>query len=117
MTATPIALDRHPGNLRSNRGGVGHRAALEAQRCIADACERIGLPRPVSVEISAAPMYPGVQPVHAFLPWPNRPGRTARVKVHAEIIFAAPVAGPLLLGTGRFFGLGLCVPAAEEAER
>jgi CRISPR-associated protein Csb2 len=110
VSATPIALDRNPGNLRSNQHGTAYKASIEAQRFVADACERIGLPRPVSVEISLAPLLPGAQPVHAFLPWPGRSGRTARVRVHADIHFAEPVRGPVLLGAGRFFGLGLCLP-------
>lgn len=114
VTATPIALDRNPGNLRSNQQRTAHNASIEAQRYVADACERIGLPRPISVEISLAPLFPGTQPVQAFLPWPNRPGRTARVRVHADILFAEKVRGPVLLGAGRFFGLGLCLPIHDE---
>jgi len=110
MTVTPIALDRNPGNLRSNLQRTAHRASIEAQQTIADACERIGLPRPVSVEVSDAPMLSGAQPVQAFLPWPGRSGRPARVRVHADIEFAEDVRGPVLLGAGRYFGLGLCLP-------
>jgi CRISPR-associated protein Csb2 len=117
VTATPVALDRNPGNLRSNQEGTAHRASIEAQRSIADACERIGLPRPISVEVSLAPLLPGAQPVRSFLPWPGQPGRTPRVRVHADISFAAPVRGPVLLGAGRFFGLGLCMPMTEDAGR
>jgi CRISPR-associated protein Csb2 len=114
VTATPIALDRNPGNLRSNQQRTAHKASIEAQQYVADACERIGLPRPVSVEVSLAPLLPGTQPVQAFLPWPSRPGRMARVRVHADILFADKVRGPVLLGAGRFFGLGLCLPIHEE---
>jgi CRISPR-associated protein Csb2 len=117
VTATPIALDKNPGNLRSNQQGAAHKASIEAQRSIADACERIGLPRPISVEVSSAPLLPGAQHVRSFLPWPSRPGRTARVRVHADILFAEPVRGPVLLGAGRYFGLGLCLPLPEEGLR
>ena len=118
VTATPIALDRNPGNLRGNKHGAAHKASIEAQRYVADACERIGLPRPISVEVSPfAPLLPGAQPVHAFLPWPGRPGRTARVRVHADIRFAEAVRGPVLLGAGRFFGLGLCLPIHDESAK
>lgn len=113
ITATPIALDRHPGKLRSNSAGAAYRASVEAQRTVAHACERIGLPRPVSVEISLAPMLPGAQPVRAFQPWPGRPGRHARARVHADIRFDRPVRGPVLLGAGRYFGLGLCLPVHD----
>jgi len=36
------------------------------------------------------------------------------VRVHADIQFAAPVRGPLLLGAGRYFGLGLCLPVEDR---
>lgn len=114
ITATPIALDRNPGNLRSNHERTAHKASIEAQQSVADACERIGLPRPASVEVSFSPMLQGAQPVQAFLPWPGRAGRIPRVRVHADIRFGEPVRGPLLLGAGRYFGLGLCMPARDS---
>ena len=115
-TVTPIALDRHPGNLRSNRDHTAHKAFAEAERCVADACTRIGLPRPDSVEISLVSWLPGVQPARAFAPWPRHGDRGRRALVHADLRFARPVCGPLLLGAGRYFGLGLCLPVREERD-
>lgn len=112
-TATPIALDRHPGNLRSNADRTAHKAAAEAATSVMDACERIGLPRPVSVSISFAPLLPGAQHVRQFTPWPPDPGKTRRVRVHADIVFSENVRGPVLLGAGRYFGVGLCLPVAS----
>lgn len=114
VTATPIALDRHPGNLRSSVAGTAHKAAEEAEASIADACERIGLPRPCSVSISLSPLLPGAQHVRQFSPWPPRSDRTRRARVHAEIVFSETVRGPVLVGAGRFFGLGLCLPIFEQ---
>jgi len=114
ITATPIALDRNPGNLRSNQERTAHKAALEAQQSISDACVRVVGVRPASVEVSLAPLLPGAQHVRHFLPWPGRPGRTPRVRVHADIRFEERVHGPLLLGAGRFFGLGLCLPLEDR---
>lgn len=114
LTATPIALDRNPGNLRSNQGGTARKAALEAQQNISDACLRVVGVRPSSVEVSLAPLLPGAQHVRDFRPWPGRPGRTPRVRVHADIRFEAPIGGPLLLGAGRYFGLGLCLPVEDR---
>lgn len=113
ITATPIALDRNPGNLRSNQERTAHKAALEAQRSISEACLRIAGVQPISVEVSLAPLLPGGQHVREFLPWPGRPGRTPRVRVHADIRFSERVRGPLLLGAGRYFGLGLCMPVGD----
>lgn len=113
ITATPIALDKNPGNLRSNQNGTARKTALEAQQSIGDACLRVVGVRPSSVEVSLAPLLPGAQHVRAFLPWPGRPGRTPRVRVHADIQFETPVRGPLLVGAGRYFGLGLCLPVED----
>jgi CRISPR-associated protein Csb2 len=117
VTATPIALDRHPGNLRSNQSGTAQRAAIEAQRCIADACVHIGLPRPVEVEVGFSPFLEGAQPVREFRPWPQRPGRHPRARVHARIEFDRDVRGPVLLGAGRYFGLGLCLPVGRGSRQ
>jgi CRISPR-associated protein Csb2 len=114
ITATPIALDKNPGNLRSNQDGTAYKAALEAQQSVSDACQHVVGVRPVSVEVSLAPLLPGAQHVREFLPWPGRPGRTPRVRIHADIQFAEPVSGPLLLGAGRYFGLGLCLPVEDR---
>jgi len=113
ITATPIALDKNPGKLRSNTHGTARKAALEAQQSISDACLRVVGVRPWSVEVSLAPLLPGAQHVRDFLPWPGRPGRTPRVRVHADIRFDALVSGPLLLGAGRYFGLGICLPVED----
>jgi CRISPR-associated protein Csb2 len=114
ITATPIALDRNPGNLRSNKDRAAHKAATEAQQSISEACFRVVGVRPTSVDVSLEPLLPGAQHVRAFLPWPGRPGRTARARVHADIRFDAPVRGPVLLGAGRYFGLGLCLPVEDR---
>jgi CRISPR-associated protein Csb2 len=114
ITATPIALDRHPGRLRSNVERAAYKAAVEAQRSVADACERIGLPRPVSVSISLAPLVPGAQHVREYAPWPSQPGKTRRARVHADIRFAEVVRGPVVLGAGRHLGLGLCLPVSDD---
>lgn len=111
ITATPIALDRNPGNLRSNQNGTAHKAAVKAQHSISDACLRVAGIRPASVEVSLAPLLPGAQHARDFLPWPGRP---ARMRIHADIRFEERVRGPLLLGAGRYFGLGLCLPAEDR---
>lgn len=113
VTATPIALDRHPGNLRSNVERTANKAAFEAQQSIGDACERIGLPRPSSVDVSFAPLLVGSQHAHAFRSRAQHPNRPARVRVHADVVFDEAVRGPVLIGAGRFFGLGLCLPMGD----
>jgi CRISPR-associated protein Csb2 len=112
VTATPILLDRYPGNLRSNVDRTAHKAAGEARASIAAACEHIGLPLPASIEIAFAPLLAGAQPARDFAP-ARRPGQPSRARVHAEIRFAERICGPVILGAGRYFGLGLCLPVRE----
>jgi CRISPR-associated protein Csb2 len=111
---TPIALDRHP------KGDHVERSA-EAKRLVALACARTELPEPTAIALSkhAAPRGalsarpPGGAPAWAV--W-ARPGALAgKALVHAVIEFAAPVEGPVVLGAGRFFGLGLCLPIGEAS--
>lgn len=113
-TVTPIALDRNPGNLRSNFERTAHKAAAQAEEFIAEACVNIGLPRPEEVQLSFAPLVRGAQHTRDFKPYPGQRGRTPRVRVHALLRFAEDVRGPVILGAGRFFGLGLCLPLRED---
>jgi CRISPR-associated protein Csb2 len=113
-SATPVALDRNPGDLRSRDPEKLVTAVQEASATLARACERIGLPTPERVEIlPAAPWAGGAKAKH-FPPYPEAPGRTRRVLTHARIEFAERVRGPVLLGAGRYLGLGLFRPEVER---
>lgn len=111
LSATPVALDRNPGNLRADDPATSARAFLEAGNTIATACERIGLPRPVRVDVLPSVTMPGVSKARAFAAFPSDRRKPQRVKVHALLEFETPVRGPVLLGAGRFLGLGLFRPA------
>lgn len=113
ITATPIALDRYPGNLRSNGDRAAYKAAVKAQQSISESCHHVLGVRPVSVEISLAPLVPGAQHLRSFSPWGQGPGRPSKVLVYADICFEESVKGPLIVGAGRYFGLGLCLPVGE----
>jgi CRISPR-associated protein Csb2 len=52
----------------------------------------------------------GVPPSSAFAPPPARAGRPARVHFHVTLTFDQKIAGPVLLGAGRFRGYGLLAP-------
>jgi len=111
-TVTPILLDRYPRNLRSRSAEVARRAEMEAERAIVRACKRIGLPQPRAVSL-AAPCFRGSDAAELFRRR-DRWGLPPRVRVHALIDFGRPVRGPVLLGAGRYVGLGLCRALAEE---
>ena len=114
VSATPIALPRHPGRLGSASRTAQAKAWASAEESVAQACEHIGLPKPRSVEVSLIPFLVGSQPVTRFPSFSQkgRDGRPVRRQLlHAVLEFERPVAGPLMLGAGRFFGLGLMRPA------
>ncbi len=96
-TVTPIVLDRHP-----KKNGP------DVHSIIAQSCERVGLPAPVEVSVGAISPIPGVPRVQDF--HGSSKQTDGRMRAHAVLRFATPVYGPLLLGAGRFVGLGLCVP-------
>ena len=114
-TVTPVALDSNPGNMFASDPDVRVRAQREAERVVARACQRIGLPAPVSVELDGSPWVTGARHARAFAPFPRRAGpeRFRRVLVHAFLRFAEPVEGPVILGAGRYLGLGLCRPLTD----
>jgi CRISPR-associated protein Csb2 len=118
LSATPVALDRNPGNLYAAEPepAAGAHAYAAAAGLIATSCERIGLPTPVRVEILPSVTMPGVAKARAFGRFPRDRDRPERVKVHAFVEFDRHVRGPVLLGAGRYCGLGLFRPVGDAAE-
>jgi CRISPR-associated protein Csb2 len=103
-TVTPIVLDRH--------GKSGDRWQ-DAEQTIKLACERIGLPSPLRVEVGSTSQFIGAPSVggrRAGYPPLLRKDGSRRQHLHAVVTFAQPVRGPVLLGAGRFRGYGLCRP-------
>ena len=105
-TVTPMVLDRFPKGDRE-----------EAIRdAVMLACERAGLPAPQRDAVyagkhSAIEGCPPARPGADEPPWTRwRVPRSMakRPLVHIAIEFCEPVAGPIMLGAGRFNGMGLC---------
>src|SRR5205823_3917816 len=100
-TVTPILLDRFP-----------KKKGPDVEEILAASCVRIGLPRPVCVDHGPYSAVTGVPPVAAFRL--RRSGEErSRWGVHVRLEFGADVRGPVLLGAGRYFGLGLMRPESE----
>lgn len=112
-SATPVLLDRH---LKSS--GPPERNA-EAEALVRAACRRAGLPEPEVVALSKHSAIRGAPPARPaggnprWTGWARRRSFGARAFVHARLVFEAPVAGPVLIGAGRFHGLGLFLPTQE----
>ena len=112
-TVTPIVLDRH---LKAK--GAARQEEIATQ--IATACRNVGLPEPEAVvadKHSAIEGTPAAYPSAKSPPWMRwrqPPSLASRQLTHAVIRFAQPVEGPVILGAGRFIGLGLCRPLDAE---
>lgn len=113
VSATPIALPKHPGHLSKGSAASRAEAWQRAEAIVAAACEHVGLPEPTTVEVSVSPYLAGARSAHQFPAFAQSgpSGKSFRRQlVHASVMFENPVVGPLMLGAGRFFGLGLMRP-------
>jgi CRISPR-associated protein Csb2 len=102
-SVTPIVLDRMPPRRHRDLD------AWAAEQ-IATACRRQGLPQPETIAILPVSPHAGAPACREFPPLNRKPDGATRWHVHARIQFASPVAGPLILGAGRYHGYGLCKP-------
>jgi CRISPR-associated protein Csb2 len=100
-TVTPIALDRHTKS---------RQPMTELEEIIKTSCRRIGLPNPETVTPTPVPMFTGAPPA-GEMPRIKRKQDGGYVShTHAVITFPCAVQGPLLMGSGRYRGYGLCRP-------
>lgn len=111
-SVTPVALDKNPGDLYSDNPKEAADAARRAEEIVMQSCERMGLPRPRWVEIIRRSLFDGAPAARDYMPFPRKsanPNAHRRVCVHIEMSFDEPVVGPVLIGAGRYFGIGLCL--------
>lgn len=105
-SVTPIVLDRH-----LKRAGDS-----EIRELIASACENAGLsrPDPDRIQVGKHSAIEGAPPARlpagapSWTRWKTPESLATRSLVHAVIDFERDTTGPVLLGAGRFTGLGLC---------
>ncbi len=109
-TCTPVVLDRH---LKAT--GNAARDA-EIAELIRQACVHAGLPAPPRVApgkhsaMNGAPPTSRSRRVPKWTGWRVPTSLASRQLTHAILQFEAPVRGPVIIGAGRFAGLGLCRP-------
>jgi CRISPR-associated protein Csb2 len=108
-TVLPMVLDRHPKN----------KPGEDLATIIATACISAGLPSDavdgLDIEVhkhSPVRAAPSAREVERALPG-DSPYR-GRPLCHLVLKFARPVRGPLIVGAGRFRGLGLCLPLDDR---
>jgi CRISPR-associated protein Csb2 len=111
VSATPLALDRHPGDLHDSDPAKRNAAFNEAVASVAASLGAIGLPSTdVEIEVSRSCLMPGAAKPKSYPRFPAATDRNQKVLVHARLTFPEPVGGPILLGAGRYQGLGLMAP-------
>ena len=112
-SVTPIVLDRHLKRYDENR----------IRGLIADSCANVGLPRPDPDRIQVG-KHSAIEGTPVAWPRPGAPpwtywrvpqSLTSRLLTHVVIDFGREVAGPVVLGAGRFTGLGLCRSLGGDA--
>lgn len=119
-SATPVALPAHPGNLCRAHPVARAKAWARAEEAVARSCEHVGLPRPTDVRVSFVSHLLGARPARDFPIFKQGRagnGEVVRRLVHVAVEFAEEVRGPLMLGSGRFLGLGLMQPVDDDPEQ
>lgn len=109
-TLTPLILDRHlkDGDGMAEMEEIVRRASLRATGI---AARGVVVHKHAAVEAAPSAEPSGRAP--RWTGW-NVPERLrSRRLVHATIEFEQEVTGPVLLGAGRFYGLGLCLPVPD----
>ena len=107
-SVTPVVLERH----------LKRHDDEEIRGLVAQACEHAGLPRPKPdrIRVGKHSAVRGVPPARRlageppWTAWRVPESLASRSLVHVAIDFEREVSGPVLLGAGRFTGLGLCRP-------
>lgn len=115
-SVTPVALDRNPGDLHSENASKRSAAFAEARDTVLQAVRRIGLPEPRELDVLRSCCVAGTVKPQDFPRYPFQASRPQRVLVHVRLEFDHPVRGPILLGAGRYHGLGLMVPISEGGQ-
>jgi CRISPR-associated protein Csb2 len=101
-SVTPIVLDRHP------------RRRLAIEDVVASMCGDAGLPKPDQVEAAELSLFKGgAQISRVYLG--ERDYLKKSHMAHLRLGWKREVPGPILLGRGRYFGLGVMLPVKEAA--
>jgi CRISPR-associated protein Csb2 len=95
-SVTPVLCDRFP------KAQPGQRI----EDVIASACRRVLKLEPVRVQVSPVSWFRGVPASHHFGRI-RKPGDAPRHRTHVLVEFDRRVRGPIVLGAGRYHGLGL----------
>jgi len=94
-TVTPVVLDRPPKRLVEKR----------IKKAVVQSLNFAGYPEPVEIKLSAFSRFHGSPPAFRI--------QASKPRFHASLQFGIPVAGPLIAGSLRYFGIGLFRPLSN----
>ena len=101
-SVTPVVFDRHP------------RRNLTLSHVVSAMCGEMGLPPPERVEAASLGSLEGCSDCHRHA-LGKRSYLRSQLISHVRIKWRQKVPGPMLLGRGRYFGLGVMLPVREAA--
>lgn len=106
-TVTPVVFGHYPKN----------KPGKDALAIIGQACRDIGLPQPVDVNIMPGSHFNSAPQARDFKRSADfqRVGHLKeKMLAHITLSFDQTVQGPIILGAGRFLGLGVCRPVIRK---
>jgi CRISPR-associated protein Csb2 len=115
-SATPVALDRNPGDLHDPDPVARARAFEAARASVVESVQRIGLRPPIEADVVRSCVLPGTAKPRLYPRFPIDVHKPQRVLVHVRLVFDELVRGPVLIGAGRYQGMGLCAPVDESRD-
>ncbi len=119
-SVTPLALPAPRRRIDPSRQSAERKDAPEREReehqaraAVVQALRHAGVrAHPMSISVSREPPLRRGSRAEAFA----APPRFEKERLwHVELVLDAPVSGPLVLGDGRYLGLGVLAPATREA--
>jgi len=111
FTATPVLLDKHPRGGRRGHAGWGAWDEEELAVRLTQSLHHAGLPTPEHIDVRPSAPLPGGSHIRQY-----RRAKGAvwdSFVVHAVVRFSEDVQGPVLVGRGRYAGMGLFRPATK----
>jgi CRISPR-associated protein Csb2 len=111
FTATPVLLDKYPRGGRRGHAGWGVWNEDELAVRLTQSLHYAGLPTPEHIDVRPSAPLAGGSHIRQY----RRAKGAARDSfvVHAVVRFSEDVQGPVLVGRGRYVGMGLFRPATK----
>lgn len=128
-SVSPVVLDRpefmrkdwkelgYASRRRAALGGdptaaseLGRSLAARRENLIREALDRLGLGHVLDIQWTRAPWRTGLYPADQYR---TNSYLRASPRLHIRVTLPSPVAGPLLVGRGRYVGLGLLRPTPQ----